>query len=516
MQRICKDIKKNPIEIISVSLHLYLNIMKLTRLFTLILATLLLSPIANAQVFQLPNADFESWDGTTLTGNNASEPTHWNTFCSSDGSYASMASSNHHAHRHGGRPGTTGSSFLTIWTKSILGIKANGNMTTGRIHAGAMSASSSSNYNYTQRSNSNHSCPFTGTPDSMYVWVSYYAASASSVGAITSYIHGDYDFVDPNDWTDTSKYCGYAKARFTPTTTSATTYNWQQIKVPFTYDGNAPALYNLMSITTNQTPGSGSANDSLSIDDIEFIYSAWLNGIAINGTPIMPFSKSNFEYTFDGFVDTSFHGISILCSREASDATVTIDSVDFVEEERQGRHYSIHVVAEDQVTMRDYHIYCIVTPTERETPQYRVVVHSADSTMGNVIGSGVYPEGTIIEIQALPNEGKFFTQWNDGDTSNPRSITLTCDTSFTAYFDQEESIEDVLTTKLHIYPNPTSGIITIETASQEPIQLLDLLGHQLISIRPQDAGTHINLSPYPAGTYILRQGNRHQHIIKRD
>lgn len=490
--------------------------MKYFRLPSIILATLFLFSIADAQVYQLPNGDFESWDGNTLTGNDASEPTHWNTFSSSDGSLASLASSNHHAHRYGGRPGTTGSSFLTIWTKSIMGIKANGNMTTGRIHAGSTSATSSSNYNYTQRSNSNHSCPFTGTPDSMYVWVSYYAASSSSIGAITSYIHGDNDFVDPNDWNSPSKYCGYAKARFTRTTSSASSYGWQQIKVPFVYDGNSPASYNLMSITTNQTPGSGSANDSLSVDDIEFIYSAWLNGIAINGTPMFQFSKSRFEYTLEGYVDTLFNGIQISCSREASDATVTIDSTDFVEEDRQGRHYTLHVVAEDQITSHDYHIYCIVTPTEHETPQYRLVVHSADSTLGNVSGSGIFPEGTTVEIKAFPKEGQTFSQWNDGDTCNPRLILLSCDTSFTAYFTHKESISDVDAWELLIYPNPTSGNITIQTDSKESIQLIDLQGRQILTIQPHNSSININLSPYPAGTYILRQGTYHQSIIKRD
>lgn len=484
------------------------------KLQFLLVVAMLLCLNAQAQTYQLPNAGFESWDGTTLTGNNASEPTHWNTFSSSDGSYASMASSNHHAHRYGGRPGTTGSSFLTIWTKSIIGIKANGNMTTGRIHAGSMSASSSNNYNYTQRSNSDHSCPFTGTPDSMYVWVSYYAASASSVGAITSYIHGDSDFVDPNDWNDTTKYCGYAKARFNRTTTSATTYGWEQIKVPFIYDGTTPAMYNLVSITTNQTPGSGSANDSLSVDDIEFIYSAWLNDIAVNNISIDSFSKATFSYTLDGFIDTLFQGVDITWTPEASDATVTVDSVDFVDEESQGRHYTLHVVAEDQITTKDYHIYCLVTKTERPVPQYRLVVHSADSIMGSVEGSGIFEEGTEVTIQAIPAQGYYFMNWNDGDTCNPRIITLTSDTSFTAFFDAMESIDMAYMPQLRIYPNPTRDKVTIQTTSSEPLYLMDMQGRILKTVPQPGNSTELNLSSYPSGTYILRQGTQRTKVIK--
>ena len=187
---------------------------------TLILALSMIAMVANAQ-YQLPNPGFEQWDG-----DNTSEPTHWNTFSSSDGTWASLASSNHHYRRNGGRPGSVGSHFLTIYTKSIVGVKANGNMTTGRIHAGSTSASSSENYNYTQRGNSNHCQPFTGTPDSMYVWVSYYAESGSSEAQISAILHGDNDFRAPNHENDASLYCGKAVAQFTRTTSSSSSDQW--------------------------------------------------------------------------------------------------------------------------------------------------------------------------------------------------------------------------------------------------------------------------------------------------
>ncbi len=41
-------------------------------------------------------------------------------------------------------------------------------------------------------------------------------------------------------------------------------------------------------------------------------------------------------------------------------------------------------------------------------------------------------------IQAIANYGYHFTQWNDGNTDNPRTITLTQDTVLTAHFDKNE------------------------------------------------------------------------------
>ncbi len=314
---------------------------------------LLVAAVAATAQYQLPNAGFEQWDG-----GNTSEPTHWNTFSSSDGSYATLASSNHHYRRNGGRPGTAGSHFLTLYTQSILGIKANGNMTTGRIHAGSMTATSSENYNYTQRSNADHSLPFTGTPDSMYVWVSYYAADAGSQAQVSAILHGDNDFRAPNQEGDASLYCAKAVARFGRTTSSAHSYQWQQMKVPFVYDGNAAPRYMLVNLTTNATPGGGDGNDSLSIDDIEFVYSAWLTGISVGGQPIEGFQKGRFDYTLHVDDASLLADGSVTVTTEASDATVGIErmAVDTIPESAL---FVITVTAEDGVTVRTYTVRLI-------------------------------------------------------------------------------------------------------------------------------------------------------------
>lgn len=310
-----------------------------------ILILVMSSIMANAQ-YQLPNPGFEQWDG-----GNTSEPTHWNSFATSDGSWASLASSPHHYRRNGGRPGSSGSHFLTIYTQSIVGVKANGNMTTGRIHAGSMSASSSENYNYTQRSNADHSQPFTGTPDSMYVWVSFYAASGNSQAQVSAILHGDNDFRAPNQENDASLYCAKAVARINRTTSSASAYQWQQVKVPFVYSGNAPARYLLVNLTTNATPGGGDGNDSLSIDDIEFIYSAWLSGITVNGQPLDGFSKGVMDYVLHVDDAALLDAATIVATTEVDDATVDvaqqrIDDTTAV--------VTIAVTAEDGVTTHTY------------------------------------------------------------------------------------------------------------------------------------------------------------------
>jgi hypothetical protein len=64
-----------------------------------------------------------------------------------------------------------------------------------------------------------------------------------------------------------------------------------------------------------------------------------------------------------------------------------------------------------------------------------VSVTENNPNMGSVSGGGDYARGSIIVITALPNVGHRFVQWNDGNTQNSRTITVTQDTSFTAMFE---------------------------------------------------------------------------------
>ncbi|MBQ1653352.1 MAG: leucine-rich repeat protein, partial [Bacteroidales bacterium] len=65
---------------------------------------------------------------------------------------------------------------------------------------------------------------------------------------------------------------------------------------------------------------------------------------------------------------------------------------------------------------------------------HTITVTSADETQGTASGSGDYAEGLEIEISATPAEHYHFAQWNDGNTDNPRTITVTSDSTFTAVF----------------------------------------------------------------------------------
>ena len=69
---------------------------------------------------------------------------------------------------------------------------------------------------------------------------------------------------------------------------------------------------------------------------------------------------------------------------------------------------------------------------------YTITVSANSSSYGTVSGGGTYEEGTQVTLTATANSGYKFTEWNDGNTDNPRVITVTQDESYTAYFEKEE------------------------------------------------------------------------------
>lgn len=89
------------------------------------------------------------------------------------------------------------------------------------------------------------------------------------------------------------------------------------------------------------------------------------------------------------------------------------------------------------------------------TPMYTIRVEANDTVMGSVYGGGTYFANTIINIGATPNEGYYFAGWQDGDTNNPRLVTVTEDAVYTAQF----TVESVLTYTVTVYCDENQGFV---------------------------------------------------------
>jgi hypothetical protein len=142
---------------------------------------------------------------------------------------------------------------------------------------------------------------------------------------------------------------------------------------------------------------------------------------------------------------------------------------------------------------------------EFEAIIYHVTISANDPVMGTVTGDGDHAYNTTPNIEAIPHTGYRFVQWTDGDTENPRNITVLSDTSFTAIFDVETSIESINKHSIKIYPNPATDNLQIILPNEEHaiFILYDMQGKMLIKqeVRKEEIISVDNLA---SGMYIYK------------
>ena len=63
-----------------------------------------------------------------------------------------------------------------------------------------------------------------------------------------------------------------------------------------------------------------------------------------------------------------------------------------------------------------------------------VTLFANNNQWGEVAGGGLYSNNTTITITATPYDGYSFLRWSDGNTDNPRTLTVTEDITLTAEF----------------------------------------------------------------------------------
>lgn len=304
---------------------------------------------AGAQgIYQFAYPGFEGdWRSDEEPGNG------WNSFPSAVGSMAGLGK--------GSSPkpqkveGHNSSVAVKIFSKSILGKKANGNLTTGRINMGSMTPANSANYNYTDRSSSDNSLRFAGRPDAVSFYAKFTPGSdnADQKARGQFILHDDCDYRDPEISDQSGNRVGKASVLINAST------DWTYYEGAFTYDKNSTpeVQYLLGSFTTNPTPG-GSKGDQLIIDDIHFIYYSTLRGVLYDPATI-DFKEDVYNYT----VDAEYSAIDFYCTTKGAGATKELSY-----DENTGV-LTVTVKGNDiSVNPENYTVYTFTFKTGGETP----------------------------------------------------------------------------------------------------------------------------------------------------
>ena len=137
------------------------------------------------------------------------------------------------------------------------------------------------------------------------------------------------------------------------------------------------------------------------------------------------------------------------------------------------------------------------------------------------MGSASYTlDGNTAVLTATANEGYSFLTWSDGNTENPRTVTITSDTTFMAIFTASgsSSLQEVNAREFSLYPNPAKGFVVLEFETLQgntPLQIFDMNGRTLRSfdLKAGREVLKIDLGDLPKGVYAIKFGNAIRKLV---
>ena len=388
---------------------------------------------------QFDNRGFEQWT------NRASEPTHWHSGGTADGSYSNYLPDNLIVSSTQTRPGSTGNKSVRLVPKEVGFLwwtyVANGCLTNGRMHAGDTDPDGSGNYNYTQRSENGFNTSINQLPDSLSVWVCFRSQSTSHKAQVKAVVHGDADYqIKANGTEDPANmHVATADQRFTRTAANGGAYNWTRLSIPFVNNGPCTDVrYILFMATTNESPGTGSTNDDLFVDDVLLIYNPSLSLNQLASNSYSPGDAITIPFTLTGTMSPeNLNASANQVIAQLSDANgnftpptelgrVTTNTSGSITAQipnvPEGQHYKIRVVSTN---------YPMVGGNVQEISimanSYTITVAANPTNGGTVTGGGTYSNGQSCTVHATAATGYAFTNW----TENGTQVSSQADYTFT-------------------------------------------------------------------------------------
>ena len=481
---------------------------------------------------QFDNRGFEQW--TTREAESVSEPVHWHSGGTATGTWSSMMP-NSVEQSNQTRPGSSGSKCVRLYPSSIIGVTANGTITNGRINAGSMSPSGSSNYNYTQRSQSVYNTPITQLPDSLTVWVCFRSQSTSHKAQVKAVVHGDADYQLIANGTESpsNMHVATAEQRFTRTSANGGAYNWTRLSIPFVNNGPCTDVrYILFMATTNESPGTGSTNDDLFLDDVLLVYNPTLSMGQLASTSFTPGEAITIPFSLSGTMSPeNLNASANQVIAQLSNANGSFSNPTELGRVTTNNSGSISVqipnVADGQYQIRvistNYPmIGQNIQTVSISSPTYTITLSANPSEGGTVAGGGTYNQGASCTLTATANAGYTFVNWtkNSIQVSTEASYTFTVTESeeYVAHFLSTEGLEERMTT-CQIYPNPVASKVNIMAEKVvKSVSVYDVFGRLVKEQKVFDTVIDLDLSDLNNGTYLLQlnygDGSSAHRIVK--
>jgi hypothetical protein len=154
-----------------------------------------------------------------------------------------------------------------------------------------------------------------------------------------------------------------------------------------------------------------------------------------------------------------------------------------------------------------------------DLPLLNLTVQSEDANKGiaSITQENTCTNNTAI-IAATPLTGYQFKRWSDGNTDNPRTLSVTQDMVLTAIFESISGIDGTQATAFALYPNPVRDELFISGVSGDEIVVITDLSGRTVGVKnilPLQTGEiSINVSALAKGVYLVRIGDYTGKIVK--
>ena len=298
---------------------------------------------------------------------------------------------------------------------------------------------------------------------------------------------------------DTAFMAIFTEAVSTPTIT-VTVNDATMGSATYTLDGNTAVL--------TATPNEG------------YEFTGWNDGNTENPRTVTITSDTAFMAIFTEAVSTPTITLTVNDETMGS-ASYTLDGNTAVLTATANEGYSFLTWSDGNtenprtVTITSDTAFMAIFTEAVSTPTITLTVN--DETMG----SATYTlDGNTAILTATANEGYEFTAWSDGNTENPRTVTVTSDTAFMAIFTASgsSSLQEVNAREFVLYPNPAKSFVNLEFETLEEntlLQILDLNGRKVrtFDLKAGQETLQINVSELPKGVYTIKLGNTAKKLI---
>ena len=239
------------------------------------------------------------------------EPNAWHHIMSATGNFASIVNKTQHVFPTDDvRPGTTGKKAVKMESSSVLGISANGTITTGRMKAGSYTASDPNNCTFMDLSLTDvdgngqlFANNIAGEPTALHFWYKFKMGArnsgnaANKTASVNALLTDGTYCQDPAD----KEYNNIVAVAKDVTSMGDTNGEWKEMTVNFSYkDVDVSPASLLITFSTCAVAGGGSSDnndpDVLYIDDVELVYAPVPVALNIFDIPVEGFSADKTTY----------------------------------------------------------------------------------------------------------------------------------------------------------------------------------------------------------------------------